>query len=95
MLCFCVIFLLKVAVSKLSEMAPGTHFHPVLGDDQVDPSQVKRVIFCSGKYYYTLVKERENRNIQDTAIVRLEVWRDMQLHLGSLDFSAQCAASES
>jgi 2-oxoglutarate dehydrogenase complex dehydrogenase (E1) component-like enzyme len=54
-------------------MAPGTHFHPVLGDDQADPSQVKRVVFCSGKYYYTLAKERENRSIQDTAIIRLEV----------------------
>ncbi|CAB3992371.1 probable 2-oxoglutarate dehydrogenase E1 component DHKTD1, mitochondrial, partial [Paramuricea clavata] len=61
-----------VAVSKLSEMAPGTHFHPILGDNHVDPSQVKRVVFCSGKYYYTLAKERENRNIQDTAIIRLE-----------------------
>ena len=60
-------------MSKLSEMAPGTHFHPVLGDNHVDPSQVKRVVFCSGKYYYTLAKERENRNIQDTAIIRLEV----------------------
>ncbi len=60
-------------MSQLNEMAPGTHFHPVLGDDHADPSQVKRVVFCSGKYYYTLAKERENRSIQDTAIIRLEV----------------------
>lgn len=70
----CVVFI-KAAVSKLSEMAPGTHFQPILGDDQVDPNQVKRVVFCSGKYYYTLAKERENRNIQDMAIIRLEVSR--------------------
>ncbi|XP_046848415.1 probable 2-oxoglutarate dehydrogenase E1 component DHKTD1, mitochondrial isoform X2 [Xenia sp. Carnegie-2017] len=61
-----------VAVSKLNEMAPGSHFHPVLGDEKVDPSHVKCVVFCSGKYYYTLLKERENRHAHDMAIVRLE-----------------------
>ena len=66
-------FHIKVAVSKLSEMAPGTHFHPIIGDNQADPSHVKRVVFCSGKYYYTLEKERERKDIQDTAIIRLEV----------------------
>lgn len=55
-------------------MAPGTHFEPIIGDDHVEPSLVSRVVFCSGKYYYTLAKERENKNIQDTAIIRLEVW---------------------
>lgn len=62
-------------MSKLSEMSPGTYFQPILGDREVDPSQVKRVVFCSGKYYYTLAKERETRNIQDMAIIRLEVYR--------------------
>ena len=60
-------------MSKLTEMMPGTYFHPVLGDTQVDPKNVKRVVFCSGKYYYTLIKERQKKNVADTALVRLEV----------------------
>ena len=80
-------------MSKLNEMAPGTHFHPILGDNQVDPSQVKRVVFCSGKYYYTLAKERENRNIQDIAIIRLEV-RFHILDSWSLNLSAGLFSSE-
>jgi len=38
-----------------------------------NPSEVKKVIFCSGKVYYELVKEREARNLNDKiAIVRIE-----------------------
>lgn len=62
-------------------MAPGSHFHPVLGDEKVDPSHVKCVVFCSGKYYYTLLKERENRHAHDMAIVRLEVCTSHNLYL--------------
>lgn len=68
-----VFFSIKVAVSNLSEMAPGTYFRPVLEDKHVESNQVKRVVFCSGKYYYSLAKERENRSILDMAIIRLEV----------------------
>lgn len=61
------------AVSSLSEMAPGTYFQPILPDSNVDPKFVKKVIFVSGKHYYTLAKERADRGRNDVAIVRLEV----------------------
>lgn len=44
----------------------------VAGDDSIKPDDVKNVIFVSGKHYYTLVNERQARNITNTAIIRLE-----------------------
>lgn len=63
---------LPAAVSSLQEMGPGTHFKPVLGDNSVNSSSVNRVVFCSGKHYYTIAKQREATNGTDTAIIRLE-----------------------
>ena len=37
-----------------------------------DRDKVKRVLFCSGKIYYTLAKAREKENVGDAAIVRVE-----------------------
>ena len=61
------------AVSSLSEMTPGTYFQPILSDSNIDPKSVKKVVFVSGKHYYTLAKERVNRSRNDVAIIRLEV----------------------
>ena len=60
-------------VSSLHEMAPGTTFIPVLEDPEVDPKSASKVVFVSGKHYYTLQKERESRGVKDMAIIRLEV----------------------
>ena len=36
-------------------------------------SEVKRLVFCSGKIYYELAKERKDRELTDkVAIVRIE-----------------------
>ncbi|MCA9583048.1 MAG: 2-oxoglutarate dehydrogenase E1 component, partial [Myxococcales bacterium] len=59
------------ARSTLTELAEGT-FHRIIKDTQVKPSKTRRVILCSGKVYYDLLKEREDREINDIAIVRLE-----------------------
>ena len=64
---------LPEATSTLEDMAPGTTFLPVLADPSVSPGKVTKVVFCSGKHYYTLVKERENLKLQNVAIIRLEV----------------------
>ncbi|KAK6999788.1 endoribonuclease Dicer [Biomphalaria glabrata] len=60
------------AVSSLADMESGTHFHPVLADPDVTPADVTRVVFCSGKHYYSLVAERETRAARHVALVRLE-----------------------
>ena len=55
---------------------PGTKFSRVIpdaGPASQNPEEVKRVIFCTGKVYYELAKERKQRNTEGhVAIVRLE-----------------------
>ncbi|MDG9702282.1 multifunctional oxoglutarate decarboxylase/oxoglutarate dehydrogenase thiamine pyrophosphate-binding subunit/dihydrolipoyllysine-residue succinyltransferase subunit [Streptomyces sp. DH37] len=62
---------LKAATSKAAEFTSGG-FRPVIGDSSVDPAQVRKVVFCSGKVYYDLAAERSKRGVTDTAIIRLE-----------------------
>jgi len=63
----------KEAASPLSEFTKGG-FKTVLGerDDSIDASQVTRLVICSGKVYYDLVKQRTEKKIGDVAIIRLE-----------------------
>uniref|UniRef100_A0AAY5F2V7 2-oxoadipate dehydrogenase complex component E1 n=1 Tax=Electrophorus electricus TaxID=8005 RepID=A0AAY5F2V7_ELEEL len=59
------------AVSSLEEMGPGTSFKPVIGDKSVNP---QRVLLCSGKHYYALLKLRETlpEVCETTALIRVE-----------------------
>jgi 2-oxoglutarate dehydrogenase E1 component len=62
----------KEAISQLEELAEGT-FQTVIDEtDDLEPSAVKRVIFCSGKVFYDLRAARREREIADIAIVRIE-----------------------
>uniref|UniRef100_G3NKN9 2-oxoadipate dehydrogenase complex component E1 n=1 Tax=Gasterosteus aculeatus aculeatus TaxID=481459 RepID=G3NKN9_GASAC len=61
------------AASSLTELAPGTCFKPVLGDTSVPAESVQKVVLCSGKHYYALLKQRETSAAkQNTAVVRVE-----------------------
>ncbi|KAF6211206.1 hypothetical protein GE061_014321 [Apolygus lucorum] len=61
------------AVSQLDDMAANTSFKPVLGDESsADPSKVNKLIFTSGKHYYALKNYRNQNNISNVAIIRLE-----------------------
>ncbi|CAN1562278.1 SucA 2-oxoglutarate dehydrogenase complex, dehydrogenase (E1) component, and related enzymes [Caulobacteraceae bacterium] len=73
----------KRCISTLAEMGPGSSFHRILWDDAdyrpetttvtLKPdSEIKRVIFCSGKVYYDLFEEREKRGLNDVVILRVE-----------------------
>ncbi|MCP9974971.1 multifunctional oxoglutarate decarboxylase/oxoglutarate dehydrogenase thiamine pyrophosphate-binding subunit/dihydrolipoyllysine-residue succinyltransferase subunit [Streptomyces somaliensis] len=62
---------LKAAASSVEEFTSGS-FRPVIGDASVDPSAVRKVVFCTGKVYYDLDAERQKRGVSDTAIIRLE-----------------------
>ncbi len=60
------------AVSSLDELANGT-FQRIIPDDlTTKKNQVERVLLCSGKVYYELLAEREKREIDTIAIVRVE-----------------------
>ncbi len=65
----------KDATSPLSEFTKGA-FQTVLPEQNADvvkkADKVKRVIVCSGKVYYDLVKKREEKGADDVAIVRIE-----------------------
>ncbi len=65
----------KDATSPLSEFTRGG-FQTVLpeSNETVDKKadKVKRVLVCSGKVYYDLVKKREEKGHDDVAILRIE-----------------------
>lgn len=64
------------ARSSFDDMLPGTHFLRVIPDSgpaAQNPEQVKRVLFCTGKVYYDLTRERKARQMEaDVAITRVE-----------------------
>lgn len=62
----------KDATSPLSEFTKGS-FQTVLGEQkEFKADKVKRVIACSGKVYYDLVKKRDEKGADDVAIIRVE-----------------------
>ena len=62
----------KDATSPLAEFTKGG-FQTVIGDrGDVKADKVKRVIACSGKVYYDLAKRREEKGIDDVAVLRVE-----------------------
>ena len=63
----------KDATSPLSEFTKG-EFKTVIGerDESIVADKVKRVIVCSGKVYYDLVKARAEKKASDVAVIRVE-----------------------
>jgi 2-oxoglutarate dehydrogenase E1 component len=61
----------KQATSTLDELATGS-FQNILADEGVKSADVKRLVLCSGKVYYHLLEQRQERGITDVALVRLE-----------------------
>ncbi|MBA4109319.1 MAG: 2-oxoglutarate dehydrogenase E1 component [Leptothrix sp. (in: Bacteria)] len=64
---------MKDATSPLTEFTRG-EFRTVIPetDATVDNASVKRLIACSGKVYYDLVKKRAEKRSTDTVIIRVE-----------------------
>jgi 2-oxoglutarate dehydrogenase E1 component len=62
----------KMSVSALSTLSDGSFQLLIPDRSDVDASQTRRVVFCSGKVYYDLVEARHIHNIADVAIVRIE-----------------------
>jgi 2-oxoglutarate dehydrogenase E1 component len=62
----------QLSVSKLEDLAHG-HFARVIGElDELDAQEVRRVVFCSGKVYFDLLKARRKEALRDVALVRIE-----------------------
>jgi 2-oxoglutarate dehydrogenase E1 component len=61
-----------LSVSRLEELASGV-FHNVIDDvDDIKPSAVTRIILCTGKVYFDLLKSRRESKADSVAVVRLE-----------------------
>jgi len=62
----------EMSVSSLEELANG-EFSTVIDDiDKPNAAHVKRVVMCSGKVYFELLKARRATSNNDVALVRVE-----------------------
>jgi len=62
----------KDATSPLSEFTKGGFQTVIPENKELKADKVKRIVACSGKVYYDLVKKREEKSADDVAIVRVE-----------------------
>ena len=62
----------KDATSPLSEFTKGAFQTVIPESKELRGDKVKRVITCSGKVYYDLVKKREEKGLDDVVIIRVE-----------------------
>lgn len=60
-----------LVISSVEELTQG-YFQEVLDDSQVNPEEVLTLTFCSGRFYYDLLAEREKLGRKDVALVRIE-----------------------
>ncbi len=62
----------KLSVSSLEDLTDG-RFEVVIDEvDTIKPTQVSRVVFCSGKVYFDLLEKRREKELKNVAIVRIE-----------------------
>ena len=62
----------QLSVSRLEELAGGG-FRTVIDEiDELEPPPVTRIVLCSGKVYFDLLKARREAKVDAVAIVRLE-----------------------
>ncbi|WP_224367677.1 2-oxoglutarate dehydrogenase E1 component [Hyalangium versicolor] len=60
------------AFSKLDELATGRFQEVIFDRQEAEPAGVTRLLLCSGKVYYDLVKARDEQKAWNISIVRVE-----------------------
>jgi 2-oxoglutarate dehydrogenase E1 component len=60
-----------LCVSTKEDLYNG-EFQEIIDDTFVDKKKVKTLVFCTGKFYYDILAEREKLERNDVALVRLE-----------------------
>jgi 2-oxoglutarate dehydrogenase E1 component len=58
-------------ISTIDEFTTGA-FQPVILENEIPVKNTKTLVFCTGKFYYDLIDEREKQGRDDVAIIRLE-----------------------
>ena len=61
---------LPKAVNTIEDLANGG-FEEVI-NDTIDTAKVKKMVFCTGKFYYDMLEEREKLGREDVALIRIE-----------------------
>ena len=59
------------AVSEIEDFSNGK-FMPVIDTNNNDVSKIDRLVFCSGKFYYDLLDQKDRLGRDDVALVRVE-----------------------
>jgi 2-oxoglutarate dehydrogenase E1 component len=62
----------EMSVSSLEDLTRGSFARVIDETDDLSPGQVRRLVFCSGKVYFDLLKARRKDSIRDVALVRIE-----------------------
>jgi 2-oxoglutarate dehydrogenase E1 component len=64
----------REVASPLADFGPGTNFHRVIGETEaiLPDDKVRRVVLCSGKVYFDLIKARTEKGDHAVALVRVE-----------------------
>jgi 2-oxoglutarate dehydrogenase E1 component len=58
-------------VSTVDEFTTGS-FQPIILENEIPVKNTKTLVFCTGKFYFDLIDEREKQGRDDVAIIRLE-----------------------
>ena len=56
---------------SIDEFTKGT-FQPIILENEISVKNTKTLVFCTGKFYYDLIDEREKQGRNDVAIIRFE-----------------------
>jgi 2-oxoglutarate dehydrogenase E1 component len=62
----------KLAISSLKELSEGCFQNVIPEVDTLDLKRIRRVILCSGKVYYDLLKQRREAKLNDVVLIRIE-----------------------
>ncbi|MFW2440622.1 MAG: 2-oxoglutarate dehydrogenase E1 component [Arenicellales bacterium] len=61
-----------LATSSIDELENSCFRKIIPENNELNPEQVRRIILCTGKVYYDLYTSREEKGIDDIAIIRIE-----------------------
>ena len=61
-----------LSVSSLADLSRGRFMRVIDEIDEIKVAEVERVVFCSGKVYFDLLKARRAENLHNVALVRIE-----------------------
>ncbi|HTQ37195.1 MAG TPA: 2-oxoglutarate dehydrogenase E1 component, partial [Steroidobacteraceae bacterium] len=62
----------ELSVSPLAELTGGGFATVIDEIDEINAAQAQRLVFCSGKVYFDLLKARRAAGLKDVALVRVE-----------------------